>query len=267
MTEVKAFFDTATSTLTYVVYDPKSLDAVVIDPVLDYNAETGDHFTDQVDKLADFLESNKLNLHWILETHPHADHLTGAQEVKKRFPTAKVAIGSGVTIVQETFAPVFELGPDFKTDGSQFDRLFQDGESFTAGTMSFRVIFTPGHTPSCACYLTDGMLFTGDAIFMPDSGTGRCDFPNGDAATLFRSIKKLYELPDSTRVFIGHDYQPGGRMLQYETTIGEQKANNKHVKSETTEAEFVKFRTERDAQLSEPRLLKPSIRFNIQAGH
>ena len=266
MAEVKAFFHTDTSTLTYVVYDPSSNDAVVIDPVLDYDGKTGETTIDHVNKVAEFIDSENLNLHWVIETHPHADHLTGAQELKKRFPNAQVGIGKGVTLVQETFGPVFELGPEFKTDGSQFDYLFSDNEEVSAGSLNFKILFTPGHTPSCTCCLIDNLLFTGDTLFMPDFGTGRCDFPNGDAATLFRSIKKIYELPDSTRVFVGHDYQPGGRELRYETSIKESKESNKHVKANTTEDEFVKFRTERDAQLKEPRLLKPSIRFNIQAG-
>eukprot|EP00049_Salpingoeca_infusionum_P002696 m.58970 g.58970 ORF g.58970 m.58970 type:complete len:271 (-) comp11740_c0_seq2:151-963(-) len=266
MPSVEAFFHDATSTLTYVVYDPETKDAVVIDTVLDYDPESETKTTTHADKIADFITANNLKLHWILDTHPHADHLTGAKQFKAKFPEAKVGIGEGVKIVQETFAPVFGFGDEFKRDGSQFDVLFTDLQEVEAGSLKFKVIFTPGHTPACACYNIDDCLFTGDSIFMPDFGTGRCDFPNGDAKKLYASIQRIYALPDATRIFVGHDYQPGGRELKYETTVAEQKASNKHVKAETTEEEFVKFRTERDAQLNEPRLLKPSIKANIQAG-
>ena len=266
MIEIKSFFHETSSSLTYVVYDSESLDAILIDPVLDYNSENGEQFTDQVDLVDSFIQSENLQLHWVLETHAHADHLTGAQEFKARYPNAQTGISSQITIVQDTFGKILELGDQFNPNGSQFDHLFQDNESCKAGTMEFKVIATPGHTPSCVCYFIRDLLFTGDTLFMPDFGTGRCDFPNGSATDLYKSIKRIYELPESTRVFVGHDYQPGGRELIYETSIGDSKLNNKHLKADTTEAEFVKFRTERDAQLSEPKLLKPSIRHNIQAG-
>ena len=208
-----------------------------------------------------------LKLHYILETHAHADHLTGAQPLKALFPGAKVAIGARITEVQNVFKQIFNFGDQFATDGRQFDVLLQDGSETKAGSLTFKTIYTPGHTPACASYLIGDAVFTGDALFMPDSGTGRCDFPAGSAEVLFESISKLYKLPDSTRFFTGHDYQPNGRELRFESTIGESKRSNIQLTGTTSKADYVSFRTARDKTLSAPRLLLPSIQVNADAGH
>lgn len=265
--EIKTFYDARTWTLTYVVYDAVSRDAVVIDPVLDYEPKASKTWTESADEVIDFLKANDLNVHYILETHAHADHLSGSQRVKEAFPTAKIAIGERITVVQETFKTVFDLPADFPTDGRQFDQLLTDGEVVTAGTLSFETIFTPGHTPACATYRFDDAIFTGDALFMPDMGTGRCDFPAGSAEDLYDAItNRLYTLPDSTRVFVGHDYQPGGRELAYETTIGAEKEKNVQLRASTPRDEFVTFRQKRDATLEAPRLLFQSVQVNVDAG-
>lgn len=268
MRNVEAFFDKQTSTLTYVVWDEKTQDAIVIDPVLDYDAPSSTYNYDSVNLVEDFIKIKNLKLHYILETHAHADHLTGAQELKNRFPDAKIGIGKNITKVQEIFKDVFNLGPHFSTDGSQFDLLLSEGETLEAGSIKLKPVFTPGHTPACSTYLIDDMAFTGDALFMPDFGVARCDFPGGDAKELYNSVhNKLYKLPDETRYYTGHDYQPGGRELRYESTIAESKKLNVHLKESTGEAEFIKFRTERDATLSAPKLLLPSVEVNVDAGH
>jgi len=265
--DIKAFYDQATNTLTYVVFDPASRDAVVIDPVLNYDAAASTTDTKSVDEVVRFVEQNGLHVHYIMETHAHADHLSGSQALKKAFPQARLAIGANITKVQEVFKTAFDLPDEFQPDGHQFDRLLQDGETLQAGTVAVQVMFTPGHTPACATYRIADALFTGDALFMPDFGTGRCDFPAGSARDLYRSIKdKLYGLPDATRVFVGHDYQPGGRELRYETTIGESKRSNVQLPADRSEEEFVKFRTERDKTLSAPKLLFQSVQVNIDAG-
>lgn len=265
---VKAFFDERTFTLTYVVYAPQSRDAVVIDPVMDYDPVGSKVFTESVDVVGRFIEEQKLQLHYILETHAHADHLSGAQLLKKRFPQAKIGMGRHITIVQDAFKKLLDLPDEFATDGSQFDLLIDENEKLVAGKLELELIPTPGHTPACASYKVGDAVFTGDALFMPDGGTGRCDFPAGSAEDLYRSIKeRLYTLPDETRVFVGHDYQPGGRELAYETTIAAQKRDNIQLKGETSQADFVKFRTARDATLSAPKLLFQSIQVNIDAGH
>ena len=265
--DVKAFYDNFTNTLTYVVYDPASRDAVVIDPVLNYDPAASSTDTKSVDDVVRFVEQQGLRVHYITETHAHADHLSGSQALKKAFPQAKLAIGANIVKVQQVFKEAFDLPEDFQPDGHQFDRLLHEGETLQAGTVAVQVLFTPGHTPACATYRVDDMLFTGDALFMPDFGTGRCDFPAGSARDLYRSITgKLYSLPDSTRVFVGHDYQPGGRELRYETTIGESKRSNVQLPGSRSEADFVKFRTERDKTLSAPKLLFQSVQVNIDAG-
>ena len=266
--DIKAFYDPATFTLTYVVYDQSTKDAVIIDPVLDFDPASGRVSTASIEKIVEFVRISGLRVHYILETHAHADHLSGAHEmVDKYFSDARIAIGERITLVQDTFKNVFNLPASFKVDGSQFHRLLKDNEDVEAGSLGFKVIFTPGHTPACTSFLFGDALFTGDALFMPDYGTGRCDFPKGDAGALYHSVaKRLYELPDATRVFVGHDYQPNGRPLAFETTIGESKRNNIQLKSTTSESEFVAFRKKRDATLSAPRLLFPSIQVNIAAG-
>ena len=265
--EIKAFFDERTSTLTYVVFDPETRDAVIIDPVLDYRPVGSKVSTESMDELVRYVKGKELHVHLILETHAHADHLSSSQFLKKHFPDARVAIGERITDVQALFKNVFDLGDGFATDGRQFDLLLKEGETYTAGSLSFTVIFTPGHTPACATYRFGDAIFTGDALFMPDSGTGRCDFPAGSAADLYDSVAgKLYKLPDETRVFVGHDYQPNGRDVQWETTIGESKRSNVRLKGDTTREEFIRFRTERDKELDAPALLYPSVQVNIDAG-
>ena len=265
--QIEAFFDERTCTMSYVVFDITSKDALVIDPVLDYNSAASEVYTDSVDKIIHFIESNQLKLHMVLETHAHADHLSGAQILKERYPSAITGVGRKITLVQETFKKVFDLPADFKTDGSQFDRLLDDNEVVQVGTLEFKVIFTPGHTPACTTFLIEDALFTGDTMFMPDFGTGRCDFPAGSASDLYDSItEKLYPFPDETRVFVGHDYQPGGRALKFETSIGEQKSENIQLPADRSREDFVKFRSERDKKLDTPRLLFQSVQVNVDAG-
>lgn len=266
--EIKHFFDPSTCTLTYVVYDRATKDAVVIDPVLDYDAASATTSTLSIEKLLNYLNEQQLKVHFILETHAHADHLSGAHELVAHYlPNARIGIGERITLVQETFKQVFNFPNSFRTDGSQFHRLFKENEEVKAGSLTFKVLFTPGHTPACGCYLFGDAVFTGDALFMPDYGTGRCDFPKGDAHALYHSVtNRLYNLPDSTRVFVGHDYQPGGRTLEFQTTIGESKTKNIQLKSCTSELEFVTFRNTRDATLAAPKLLLPSVQVNIAAG-
>ncbi len=265
--QISHFYDARTSTLTYVVFDPDTRDAVVIDPVLDYEPFASRTFTESVDAVTAFLKGKELTLHWILETHAHADHLSGSQLLKARFPEARVAVGARITEVQALFKRIFDLPADFATDGRQFDRLLADGEVVEAGSLRLETIHTPGHTPACVTFKTDDAIFTGDALFMPDQGSGRCDFPGGSARDLFRSItERVYTLPDDTRVFVGHDYQPGGRPVAFETTVGEQKRANKQLPAGITERAFVEAREARDATLAAPKLLFQSVQVNIEAG-
>lgn len=264
---IKTFYDPRTYTLTYVVYDDATKDSVVIDPVLDYDPLASTTSFDSVNKVSSFIEEQGLRLHYVLETHAHADHLSGAQVLKRRFD-AKVVIGEAITEVQKTFKEVFDLGEDFPTDGSQFDRLVRDEEILRAGSLEIRVIATPGHTPACVSYLIGDAVFTGDALFIEDQGTGRTDFPRGSADSLYVSIhERLYGLPDETRVFVGHDYQPGGRELRWETTIGASKTRNVQLPATLAREDFIERRQSRDRELAAPRLLYPSIQVNIQAGH
>ncbi|MFW5740653.1 MAG: MBL fold metallo-hydrolase, partial [Myxococcota bacterium] len=262
--EIKAFYDKRTFTLTYIVYDPESKDAVVIDPVLDYDPASSKTWTESVDEVIHFVNDQKLRVHYVLETHAHADHLSGAQRLKEACPNLKLAIGARITEVQKVFKQVFDLPSDFPTDGRQFDVLLEEGKPIEAGTLKIDTIYTPGHTPACATYKIGDAIFTGDAIFMPDGGTGRCDFPGGSAKDLYESItKRIYTLPDATRLFVGHDYQPGGRELAYETTVGAQKQGNVALDGKTTEADFVAFREKRDASLNAPKLLFQSVQVNV----
>jgi len=264
--KIQPFFDPETFTLTYVVFDEASRDAVVIDPVLDYDVLASSTATRSLERVADFARERELRVHYVLETHAHADHLSGSQWLKQHFD-AKVAIGDHIRDVQETFKAALDL-PHLAIDGSQFDRLLADGDVVEAGTLRVEVIATPGHTPACVTYRIEDALFTGDALFMHDYGTGRCDFPRGSADTLYESIaNRLYTLPDSSRVFPGHDYQPGGREVAWETTIGRSKRENPQLSATTTKTEFVAMRVARDRTLKAPRLLYPSVQINIDGGH
>lgn len=256
--------DKPTGTLTYVVYDPATKDCVVIDPVLDFNNDTFQTSTDCVDKVVAIVEANALKVAYVIDTHVHADHLTGSAYLKEKFG-CKSVMSIHITSVQKVFSDILDL-PAMPCDGSQFDLLVGDGDKFTAGSLSLEAIHTPGHTPACTCYKIGNLLFTGDALFMPDFGTGRCDFPKGSADDLYTSIKKLYTLPDDTIVYVGHDYCPGGREMKYMTTIGESKQANKQLKAETSREEFVTWRTERDATLAPPKLLYQSLQVNINNG-
>jgi len=260
------FFDPATSTLTYVVHDPATGDAVILDPVLDYDAAGARTSTASVEKVAAYVREQRLRPRYVLETHAHADHLSGSQYLRREFD-ARVAIGERIAEVQRTFEPVFDLAADVPLDGSQFDRLLKSGEILMAGSLAVEVIATPGHTPACVSYRIDDAVYTGDALFIEDYGTGRCDFPGGSPEALYDSVHgRLYALPDATRVFVGHDYQPGGRALRFESTVGAEKRGNVHLAESTTRDEFVRLRRARDATLEPPRLLFPSVQVNIDAG-
>ncbi len=264
--KVRAFFDEPTFTLTFAVYDEATKDAVVIDSVLNYDPISSQTSTESLDELSDFVRRNGLRVHYAFETHAHADHLSGAQMLKKRFD-AKTAIGENISAVQRVFKDVFDLGDEFATDGRQFDELLVHGQTLRAGSLEVKAIATPGHTPACLTYQIGDALFTGDALFMHDYGTGRCDFPKGSASDLYDSIQdRLYSLPDDTRVFPGHDYLPNGRPLAWETTIAKSKAHNPHLRPETALEEFVSLREARDKQLDAPRLLFQSVQFNINGG-
>lgn len=263
--QVRAFFDPATYTLTYLVFDETSRQAAIIDPVLDYDPGSAKTALDSAQAVIAAVRSEGLDVRWILETHAHADHLSAAPLLADELG-AKTAIGEHIVAVQRTFKSVFDLPESFPTDGSQFDRLLADGDTLALGASTIGVVHTPGHTPACVSYRVDDMVFTGDALFMDDYGTGRCDFPAGSSADLYTSIQKLYALPDETRVFVGHDYQPGGRELRYETTIGRSKANNPHLRADTRREDFVRTRDERDATLAAPKLLFPSVQVNIDGG-
>jgi glyoxylase-like metal-dependent hydrolase (beta-lactamase superfamily II)/rhodanese-related sulfurtransferase len=262
--QIKPFFDPDTFTLTYVVFDDASRDAVIIDPVLDYDVLASTTSTSSLERVADFVRERELRVHYVLETHAHADHLSGSQWLREHFG-AKIAIGERIRDVQKTFREVLDLA-HLAVDGRQFDRLLHDGEVLAAGTLRIETIATPGHTPACVTYRIGDALFTGDALFMDDYGTGRCDFPRGSAEALYDSVQRLYALPDELRVFPGHDYQPGGRELRWETTIGRSKRENVQLRANTPKQEFVAMRTARDRTLKAPRLLYPSVQINIDAG-
>ncbi len=262
---IEPFYDARTSTLTYVVADLVSRDAVVIDPVLDYDPANGTTWTESVDRVTAYLQREQLRLHYAVETHAHADHLSGSQLLRRRFD-ARIAIGERIREVQTTFRPIFDLPASFATDGSQFDHLLADGEMLSAGSLTIEVIATPGHTPACVSLKIGDAVFTGDTLFTEDYGTGRCDFPRGSAEALYDSVQRLYALPDDTRVFVGHDYQPGGREVRWQTTIGASKAKNPQLSATTTREAFVLLRRARDASLPAPRLLFPSVQVNVDAG-
>ena len=266
MIKIEPFYDTRTSTMTYVVYDPETRDAVILDPVLDYDPKASKTWTESVDRVVRFVREQQLVPRYILETHAHADHLSGSQRLKAAYPEARVAIGEHITDVQKLFRDIFDLPADFATDGRQFDQLLADGETVRAGSIEIDVIHTPGHTPACVTYKIDDAIFTGDTLFMPDMGTARCDFPGGSSETMYDSIQRLYELPDETRVFVGHDYQPGGREVAWETTIGEQKRDSIQIAEAVSKEDYVAVRDQRDATLEAPQLLFQSVQVNIDAG-
>jgi len=263
--EVNAFFDEATNTVTYVVTDPDSKKCAVIDPVLDYEFASGRTATVSADLVVNYIEDNGLELEWILETHVHADHLTGAPHIKAKLG-GKICIGSHITAVQDVFVSLFNI-PDVPADGSQFDRLIADGDELSLGSLHVSVMHTPGHTPACKTFIIGDAAFVGDTLFMPDFGTARCDFPGGDAAVLYQSIQKIFSLPADTKLFMCHDYKAKGRdEYAWETSVAEQREKNVHIHDGVSEAEFVKFRTGRDAELGMPKLILPSIQVNIRGG-
>jgi glyoxylase-like metal-dependent hydrolase (beta-lactamase superfamily II) len=265
-TPCKAFFDPGTFTYTYVVYDREGGTAAVIDPVLNYDHKSGRTSEVSNEAVKAFVEEMKLKVEWILETHAHADHLSGAVGLKKALG-GKFGIGSHITTVQATFKGLFNLEPGLAVDGSQFDHLFADGETFSIGGLKARALFVPGHTPACMAYQVEEIVFVGDTLFMPDVGTARCDFPGGDARTLYRSIRRILEMPADTRIMVCHDYPPGGREVRYETSVAEQRAANIHVHDGISEEAFAGMRTARDKTLDMPLLIIPSIQVNIRAGH
>jgi glyoxylase-like metal-dependent hydrolase (beta-lactamase superfamily II) len=263
---VTPFFHDESCTWTYLVRAPGASEAVIVDPVLDFDSKSGRTGSRSAEQVLAAVRSEGLSIAWILETHAHADHLSAGRWIKQQCPEARLAIGSGIRTVQATFRDVFNLGAAFPTDGSQFDHLFADGESFRFGAIEASVIATPGHTNDSVSYLIGDALFVGDSLFMPDGGTARCDFPGGSAAVLYESIQRLYALPPGTRVFVCHDYGPGGREFQCETTIDAQRAGNIHVRDGVARSDYVQLREARDATLPMPALLLPSVQVNIRAG-
>ena len=262
---VETFFDEQTFTLTHVVYDDKMGDAVLIDPVLDLDSLAWQTNQSSLQKLDDFIEKNKLKLHYVIDTHVHADHLSGMQYIKNKYQIP-IVISHAITIVQETFKNVFNMGSNFKTDGSQFDVLVKDGDILEAGSFKVEVLSTPGHTPACTCYKVNDMVFTGDILFVPDVGTGRCDFPKGSAEDLYRSVtEKLYTLPGDTKIFPGHDY-PGNRSLMTCTTIKDSKEHNSDLPASRSLDDYVEFMQARDKRLPPPKLIYPSVQINMDGG-
>ncbi|MBC2835205.1 MBL fold metallo-hydrolase [Paragemmobacter straminiformis] len=265
--DVKAFFDTATNTITYVVADPKGSACAVIDSVLDFDQASGRTDTRSADAVAEYVRAKGLTVEWLLETHVHADHLSAAPYLQERLG-GKIGIGDRITVVQETFGKIFNEGTRFQRDGSQFDRLFRQGDSLMIGQLSGHVLHTPGHTPACLTYVIGDAAFVGDTLFMPDFGTARCDFPGGSASTMFDSVQRILSLPDETRIFVGHDYKaPGREDFAWESTVAEQKARNVHIGAGKSREDFVALREARDKTLGMPRLILPSIQVNMRAGH
>ena len=264
--EVTAFFDEATNTVSYVAADLSSGMCAVIDSVLDYEPTAGRTDRHSADRLIAFVREHGLRTQWVLETHVHADHLSAAPYVKEQLG-GQLAIGQGITVVQDVFGKIFNAGTEFERDGSQFDHLFADGERFALGNIDATALHTPGHTPACMTYLIGDAAFVGDTLFMPDYGTARCDFPGGDPRQLYRSIRRLFELPDETRLFLCHDYKaPGRDEFRWETTVGAERRENVHVHEGVTEDEFVAMRTARDLTLGMPKLILPSVQVNMRAG-
>lgn len=264
--EVTAFFDDATNTVSYVVRDPAGSACAVIDSVLDFDYASGRTDTGSADEIIAYIKAEGLEVQWLLESHVHADHLSAAPYIQQQ-TGGKIGIGDNIRIVQDTFGKVFNEGTEFQRDGSQFDRLFREGDSFHIGQLRGDVLHTPGHTPACLTYVIGDAAFVGDTLFMPDFGTARCDFPGGSSETLYRSIQKILSLPDDTRIFVGHDYKaPGRDEYAWETTVGEQKARNIHIGGGQDKDSFVKMRDARDATLAMPRLIIPSLQVNMRAG-
>ncbi len=265
--EVTPFFDTATNTVSYVVKDPNSNKCAIIDTVLDFDYASGSTDTASADQIIAFVKDNNLQSEWLLESHVHADHLSAAPYIQGKVG-GKIGIGAEISTVQDTFGKVFNEGTEFQRDGSQFDRLFVDGDSFSFGDITVNVLHTPGHTPACMTYVMGNCAFVGDTMFMPDFGTARCDFPGGSAEMLYNSIQKILALPDNTRIFVGHDYKaPGRDDYAWETSVAKQKAFNIHVGEGKDAVEFIKMRTKRDAQLGMPKLIVPSLQINMRAGN
>jgi len=264
--DVTAFFDPATNTITYLVQDPAGRACAVIDSVLDFDQASGRTFTRSADAVIAAIRARDLDLHWILETHVHADHLSAAPYIQEQLG-GQIGIGERITVVQQTFGNIFNEGTRFQRDGSQFDRLFGDGDSLSVGQVRATVLHTPGHTPACLTYVIGDAAFVGDTLFMPDFGTARCDFPGGSADAMFDSVHKILALPDATRIFVGHDYKaPGREVFAWESTVAEQKARNIHIGAGRAKADFVALRQARDATLAMPRLILPSLQVNMRAG-
>ena len=264
--QVHGIFDEATNTVTYVVRDPESRACAIIDSVLDFDYASGRTDTRSADRVIDHVRAEGLDPVWILETHVHADHLSAAPYIQERIG-GKIGIGEKITVVQDTFGKIFNEGTEFQRDGSQFDRLFREGDTFEIGALSGRVLHTPGHTPACLTYVIGDAAFVGDTLFMPDYGTARCDFPGGSAEMLYASIQKILSLPDATRIFVGHDYKPEGRdTFVWETTVAEERAKNVHIGGGRSAAEFVTMREARDKTLGMPKLIIPSLQVNMRAG-
>jgi glyoxylase-like metal-dependent hydrolase (beta-lactamase superfamily II) len=264
--DVHAFFDDATNTITYLLHEPNGSACAVIDSVLDFDYASGRTDTRSADAVIAYIRAEGLDLQWVLETHVHADHLSAAPYIQEALG-GQIGIGDQITVVQETFGKVFNEGTRFARDGSQFDRLFRDGDSLMIGQMRVDVMHTPGHTPACLSYVVGDAAFVGDTLFMPDFGTARCDFPGGSAAVMFDSVQRILTLPDTTRIFVGHDYKaPGREEFAWESTVGAQKALNVHVGAGRNRDDFVALREKRDASLAMPRLIIPSLQINMRAG-
>lgn len=263
---VKTFFDQASNTFSYIVQDPNSNACAIIDSVLDFDYASGHTNFKSADEITSYIQAKGLTVEWILETHAHADHLSAAPYLQQKLG-GKIAIGQHITVVQQTFGKIFNAGTAFERDGSQFDRLFQENDEFQIGQLTAKVIHTPGHTPACLSYLIGDAVFVGDTLFMPDYGTARCDFPGGNAAVLYQSVQKLLALPDETRMFLCHDYLPAGRSHYVnQTTVGEQRRNNIHIREGISAQEFIAMRNARDATLAMPTLIIPSVQVNMRAG-
>ena len=264
--EVKAFFDTATNTVSYVVKDPEGRACAIIDSVLDFDYAAGETRTQAADEVIAYIRANNLRVDWILETHVHADHLSAAPYLQEQIG-GKIGIGNQITVVQDTFGKVFNEGTEFQRDGSQFDQLFSDGDTLMIGQLRCDVMHTPGHTPACLTYVIGDAAFVGDTLFMPDFGTARCDFPGGSSEMLYDSIQRILTLPDDTRIFVGHDYKaPGREEFAWETTVVEEKSRNVHIGGEASKEAFMEMRDARDATLKKPALIIPSLQVNMRAG-